>query len=269
MNLQRYSEHTLDSDRLRGGWVLDAGCRGFDFARAVAIAGCKVLAIDAGPDVEDFSPSIEGVIFDCVALTAPGPRVRQFFDGGGNASHLWREGDAAGVPVPCTTIRELMARYDIKRFDAIKLDVEGEEYAILAAWPGDVTRQISVEFHDFIGLNPRPSTPESWYAETFARLDSLYTVAQHEALPMHGAGVNYWDTLLVDRREELRAKATRPPGEMLGEMCDRVTNIEFMLRDLAKIDFTLRNMECKWKRNIRDLIVGIDRFAKRQAGKDQ
>lgn len=227
-------EHTLDVDRLRpGGWVLDAGCRGFEFSKALAEGGYSVLALDPSLDVRD--PHVRNVVFDPVALVGLGPRLRPFSDNVGNAGHLTRPADAPGRPIPCTTIKELMARYGIGRFEAVKLDVEGAEYEILAAWPGDVAEQVSIEFHDFLGLNPMPQDPEAWYRQTFTALGYWYDVLKHEALPMHCAGVNYWDTLLV-RKPAAEITACSPvqavdATAVLANLADRVANIEFLLRD--------------------------------------
>ena len=46
MKLEVVTDHTVDLDRLRGGWVLDAGCRDFTFAREMVRRGCRVLALD-------------------------------------------------------------------------------------------------------------------------------------------------------------------------------------------------------------------------------
>jgi FkbM family methyltransferase len=179
--------HSIDRSLLTaGGWVLDAGCRGFCFSRAVAAFGCKVLALDPARDIVD--PKLPGVHFLRKALTAKGGRCR-YVD---TPKKFWNyvvderlraEADGRNFSgqdvfkVECLSIAELMASYSIPRFDAVKLDIEGAEYDLLEHWPGAIARQLSVEFHDFY----REIFPEGpdYYARALPHLAQWYRCVQN------------------------------------------------------------------------------------------
>lgn len=238
MKLETICEHTLDVERLTpGGWVLDAGCRGFEFARAMVERGMCVLAMDPSVDVPAprYDPHI---LFERAALVGGGPLLQDFSDGTGNAAHLRRANEPKSCtrPVACVTVRQLMVRFGIDRFSAVKLDIEGAEYQVLATWPGDVADQISVEFHDFLGLNPRPQDPEGWYRDTWRFLDYWYEVAQHKRFEAQCAGANYWDTLLVahGRRTGGSPAEAIDVDAVLADTRDRLANLEYLVRDAER-----------------------------------
>lgn len=192
-NLICVGEHTVDANLLTsGGYVLDAGCRDFTFARGLAERGCRVVAVDADPTVED--PSVAGIAFANVAIAAQAgsvsfrmahnPEARGF-------AHLVG-GDGPVTTVRAVTIEDLMARYDVKLWDAVKLDVEGAEYDLLRAWPGPVAKQISIEFHEHCGARP-----QAVYDQIFKHLGQWYDLVQHEKTARHCTHPNFWDTVLV------------------------------------------------------------------------
>ena len=89
------------------------------------------------------------------------------------------QGDAgSAVQVPCTSLERLMADEHIAFFEIVKLDCEGAEYAILDGWPGPIARQITVEFHDFLGFNP-DARPEAYHARLLAQLSRWYDPVKH------------------------------------------------------------------------------------------
>jgi FkbM family methyltransferase len=189
-------EHTLDLDLLNGGWVLDVGARGFEFAKEILSLGCKVLSLDPSRTVKD--PEIEGIVFCNNALShwdAPGV----FHDwGNGTGSHL--AGDRPLISgsevykVECYSLETLMKRHCIKRFDAIKLDCEGVEYDILERLPGPVATQISGAFHDFIN----PSESPARHKRILSHISKWYQTIQHEASVRHGhTPPCHWDSLFV------------------------------------------------------------------------
>jgi FkbM family methyltransferase len=189
-------EHTIDLDLLSGGWVLDVGARGFEFAQEIVSLGCKVLSLDCSRTVQD--PHIEGITFRNLALSH-WDCVGSFQDwGNGTGSHL--AGDrppisgASLYQVNCTSIQTLMMVFQIKQFDAVKLDCEGAEYSILENWPGPVARQISCAFHDFINPDASPERHKG----VLLRLGNWYKTIQHEASVLHGhAPACHWDSLFV------------------------------------------------------------------------
>jgi FkbM family methyltransferase len=179
------SEHTFRKDMLTpGGWVLDAGARDFKFAKYCAKLGCKVISLDPSKDVRD--PHIDGIYFEPSALVAhcDDNEERLFIEISGEDNRII--GTAKDIPeghkpyhVVCTTINLLMRKYNVVGFDLVKLDIESSEYAIMRRWPGPITRQISVEFHDFMGLNPSPDNPNLYYDAMLTQIEPWYRPVLH------------------------------------------------------------------------------------------
>ena len=198
-NLVTIGEHTIDASLLTPrGWVLDAGCRDLTFARGLTERGCRVMALDADPTL--VNPKIENIDFYHFAIAArrgnfylhlaDNPEARCLV----NADQIV-EGQAY-VVVMAFTIADLLQMEKAKRFDAVKLDVEGAEYDILRTWPGPVAKQISVEFHEHV--KPRP---EKVYDDIFAHLGQWYDVVQHDKTRRHCTHPNFWDSLMILREE--------------------------------------------------------------------
>lgn len=189
-----------------GGWALDVGCRGFGFAKVLASLGCRVLALD--PDPAIVPPDDDRIVYECRAVVGADQKDSIYARfGDGCANHLCTRaadlpGYAEGVVVPCVTIADLMKAHDIEQFEVIKLDCEGSEYAILDRIAPGAAKQITVEFHDFLGFNPRTPDNERWYAELFAGpFGREYETVKHERTPLNGNGpLNYWDSLFVRRQ---------------------------------------------------------------------
>lgn len=201
-NLVCIGEHTIDASLLTPkGWVLDAGCRDFTFSRELARRGCRVVALDADPTVQD--PNIDGVHFRNRAIAAVAGTFNFCMHENPEARFLVKPGESVPgretVEVHAVTIRDLTdntyclnCRRGIVVWDVVKLDVEGAEYGILRTWPGPIARQISVEFHEH--CQPQP---QSVYDEIFAHLGQWYEVVQHEKTARHCTHPNYWDSLFV------------------------------------------------------------------------
>lgn len=191
MNLQIVAEHTIDVDLVSiCGHVLDAGCRDFHFSRVLASLGARVVAVDADPEVSD--PDIDGVRFERAVIDTDSGVRRFVVATEPQARHVVRSAAEDGVDVRAVTIQSLMQTHDVPIWDAVKLDVEGSEYAILRAWPGPIAKQISIEFHEHCV----PQPPDV-YDAIFNHLDQWYRVVQHVKERRHCAAPNYWDTLFV------------------------------------------------------------------------
>lgn len=194
MNLVVVGEHTVDLDRLTGGFVLDAGCRDFTFARGLVERRCHVLALDADPTVEN--PKIENVDFLNLALAAHPGTLRFRMTTDPQARHLSAFGHGGGdeVAVEAKTLAQVSDLWCVSVWDCVKLDIEGAEYEILKNWPGPIARQISVEFHDHV--SPRN---QSTYDDILSRLAQWYTLLQHVKEARHCCHPNFWDSLWVLR----------------------------------------------------------------------
>ena len=190
MFLAAIGDHTIDVDRLAGGFVLDAGCRNFYFAQHLNMMGCNVIAVDADPTVE--APKDFKGVFANVALATEGGERNFLMHDNPEARHLVRDGvfSFPTAKVQAVTLADVMAFYKIEHWDVVKLDIEGAEYEILQTWQGPIATQISVEFHEHCA--PRP--PEV-YDGILKHLGQWYDVVQHEKTARHFTSPNYWDSL--------------------------------------------------------------------------
>jgi FkbM family methyltransferase len=193
MNLRTLHEHTIDLDRLTpGGTVVDVGCRDFQFARAIAGWGCRVIALDPSLDVVPVGP-MPGVTFLNIGLAARDGVVMFREEGLGS-----RIAAGGGRKVQVTSLTSLLARAGCKIFDAVKLDCEGAEYDILLNWPGPVARQISVEFHDVYRRDGYPPNLSEFYPHMFTHIGQWYKIAKHN-ITRTADGDSFWDSLFVMR----------------------------------------------------------------------
>jgi FkbM family methyltransferase len=206
MNLKTLASHTLDLDLLpESPTVLDVGCRNWDFANAVLLERPKarVIALDPARDVYEAWKQNERrdgrIRYWPYALVEPGLEGPQTFAhfSTGEADYVTALGappaaDMETYIVSCVTIQGLMQTWEIRHWDAVKLDCEGAEAGILEFWPGPIATQISVEFHDW----DKPLQRSEGYYEHLWKLLPWYRAVQHE-LSKQGEGVGHWDSLLV------------------------------------------------------------------------
>ena len=167
--------HTFRSDLLtKGGYVLDLGCNDFVFSNYMLSIGMKVIALDPIKDLRipsnfkhlENNPNFTYLQRACVGVkngdTATyyeylhwganslvnKPEMLHRSTNGGHANNPYK----ASYEVPLTTLTELMSEFNIPKFEFIKIDVEGSEYGILSTFPHECTKQLSVEFHAFLGF---------------------------------------------------------------------------------------------------------------------
>jgi FkbM family methyltransferase len=193
--------HSYDPEILQpGGWALDVGCRGFEFSQLMVERGLQVIAVDADPGVGvAMDPNIWSLHFALIGVRPRGRRrpVTLYRDGDVCAYNIFRGTTSTALSVPSKTLKELMKELRIGFFEIVKLDCEGAEYSILENWPGPIAREISVEFHDFIGRNPEPD-PENYYQRMLAHIGQWYHVAKHsKAVPVWGGAPTYADSLFT------------------------------------------------------------------------
>lgn len=150
--------HTFDDDLLTGGWVIDAGCRGFTFAHELLIRDCNVLALD----IENFQvpnfnylSSNGKLIFKHAALSHKSGEIEAHFFGNGTGNFLkginGEPGNTEDRPcetksVKCITLNDIYNEIGTN-IDLLKLDIEGAEYEILENLE-PIPKQITVEFHE-------------------------------------------------------------------------------------------------------------------------
>ena len=93
-----------------------------------------------------------------------------------------------------------MLKYNIKKFELIKFDIEGSEYSILENLDWGISKQFSVEFHDFRSMNPYYPNNEIYYDKLLNKIKDDFNIITH-TITHHpgGAGYNYWDSLFVEK----------------------------------------------------------------------
>lgn len=149
--LRTIDGHTFNTKLVTpGGWVIDAGCRGWNFTNEFLKTN-PVYALD----IEDFQDVPDFVLFNNAALAAIRGNANAYFFGNGTGNFL--EG-INGVPgntkdrpcetksVSCITLDEIYAQIGTD-IEILKLDIEGSEYEVMS-YMEPIPKQITVEFHE-------------------------------------------------------------------------------------------------------------------------
>jgi FkbM family methyltransferase len=200
-------DYYIDESLLKpGGWALDAGCLRFNFAKEMASRGLSVVGLDPQPEV-DPNPDPKFIRYHRVALGPFKCRTAFAISQDQPSCHIvssempCHESETPlGYNVDVVTIDMVSATYKIKQWEAVKLDVEGMEYLILASWPGPIAKQICVEFHEHTSaVNYLAKYP---YELILKHLGQWYDIGTHErsyryCLPHH----NYWSSLFILKPE--------------------------------------------------------------------
>jgi FkbM family methyltransferase len=152
-------DHTFDEKLLTGGWVIDAGCRGWNFSYYCWMNfGSKTYGIDI--DKLTDVPYTESSRFKQAALTTHSGQTEAYFFGNGTGNFIK---GINGVPgntedrpcetrtVPCITLQDIYNEIGTD-IDLLKLDIEGAEYEILENIE-PIPKQITVEFHEHCHKN--------------------------------------------------------------------------------------------------------------------
>jgi FkbM family methyltransferase len=195
MKSLRLHEHTfLPSLIGRGGTVIDCGANKGEFAQfLVARTGALVHAIEADPRLAKFLPQHPSIARHHFAVTASGNSAILNLGILNCSSILYQEAGAQErVEVPATTLDAFCKENAIDEIDLLKLDIEGEEVRVLETISEQLlvrTKQITVEFHDFLQPAERP------------RIESLHRNLISRGFDMISfAYFSYRDTLFLNRR---------------------------------------------------------------------
>lgn len=191
MNLQVIDNHTVDVSRLSGGAVLDAGARGFRFAKHFAEFGHKVYAFDPAPDIEN--PRIKNVNFYRIGIIGDDTRRNWHLANAEDKEAAFLKEGPADKYVPTSDLEGIMSFCRIDHFDVIKLNVEGAEYDILRTLKRPIANQIVVSFHEHTGRG----IGREGCDKIVEQLGKWYEAVQHVWEPRYCSHPNYWDTLLV------------------------------------------------------------------------
>lgn len=189
-NILTVDNHSFRDDLLTKGPVLDAGARGYAFAKWFADRGHCVYAFDPSPDMGN---PPEGVRFYQSALVSSGyPKIMCLEMGPDpNAWYVRPSNKQIALVISTMTIAEL----GVPKWDLIKLNVEGSEYDVLDEIDGPISRQIVFSFHEH---TDRARGREEC-DRIITKLSKWYDVHNQVWEPRYGCRSNYWDVLLTER----------------------------------------------------------------------
>jgi FkbM family methyltransferase len=148
--------HTFDETLLRDGWVIDAGCRGWNFTNWCIDNHKDTLSID----IEDFkqeplSYKLPQHKIKQAALTNYSGQTECYLWGNGTGNFIKGiNGTPGNTPdrpvktelVPAITLQDIYKEIGTD-IDLLKLDIEGAEYLVLEKFE-PIPKQITVEFHE-------------------------------------------------------------------------------------------------------------------------
>jgi len=200
-----YHTHTYEPSLITsGGWGLDLGCNDFIFSRHLLSLGLKVIGIDPIKNIGVPQDLVENENFiylqkACVGIKNSETKTYYEYNSWGANSiyntpemlHRKENGGHANNPfkskyeVGLVTLSELMNTYNINQFEIIKIDVEGAEYDIIENLPSKCTKQLSIEFHDFLDLTPIKDV-ELYHKELTIKLKD-YFLSFEQKEPLKGS----------------------------------------------------------------------------------
>jgi FkbM family methyltransferase len=170
--------HTFDESLLSGGWVIDAGCRGWKFSYHCWLNyRSKVYSVD----IEDFKdkPETGSAKFKQAALTTHSTQTEAYFFGNGTGNFIKGINELPGnTPdrpcetkvIPCITLEDIYKEIGTD-IALLKLDIEGAEYAVMDRME-PIPKQITVEFHQHCHVKPH----EAYFNSIIERLSKYYHI---------------------------------------------------------------------------------------------
>jgi FkbM family methyltransferase len=197
MNIKCISEHTFDVDLFDKNYpVLDVGCRYFDLNN-IKNYGIDIVCIDPDPQVKPKNTSIK---FANIALSIKNGEMNLATFGNGTGNFIISKDQPNSgygfIKVQTMDILTIMKYFSISKWSAVKLDCEGSEYDILMNWPGPISNQISVEFHEH--SIPKQHTNE-YFNQLIKYLSTWYNPPiNFKKEKRHCLSIpNYWDVLFT------------------------------------------------------------------------
>lgn len=204
------AEHSIEEKIInKNGFILDLGCVNFGFSTKIKEYCDNVICVDPNPKIRKIP---EGIIYERAAITHDSSKKNTDF-------YIYSDNQACSllnlekdwcrllgkIEVDLITIEDVMNKYKIKQFELIKFDIEGGEYEILKNIDWTISKQFSVEFHDFRFMNPEYPNNNIYYDKLFNEMNKYCDIIQHEITDhegfANGLGRNYWDSLFVLKKD--------------------------------------------------------------------
>lgn len=196
-DVRTIAEHSVDLSLIhRQSKVLDLGCRNFSFANDILDYVDEVYCVD--PD-QSVNSNYEKVVVLNVAVTAESGYKDYVKFGNGTGNYI-RDTEVVGrgdsmQKVQCMTLDAISNLFHVKKWDLIKMDIEGSEYEVLMNLTQAPARQISVEFHQ----HTAKKKSAEYLQKLMMHLNQWYDIYNFNLTEAHGCGLNYWDVLLIEK----------------------------------------------------------------------
>lgn len=174
-------EHSFIEELLpKRAFILDLGCRGFEFTDYFKEKGHSVYSVDIDKlDRKDyFQFAISDKQGNCGIEYNCDPDATKM-------KH--------GTEVEMHTIKSFSELVEVTEWDLIKMDIEGAEYDILNNTQHPIAKQVSVEFHAHCG-----QTKQQLDA-LLIKLSQWYDIHNRVWEQRHGCSENYWDVILISK----------------------------------------------------------------------
>lgn len=203
------SEHTFLPELIKKeGYVLDLGCVNFNFSLGLKEYCNNIISVDPNLTIKDVP---EGISFEPKAIVSNDDKEVNFFiynDVSGysllNPSRDWCILQNI-VKVEACNLQDIMTKYNVQQFELIKIDIEGGEYALLENIDWTISKQYTIEFHDFRFMNPYNPNNEIYYGKIMEKMLNYCEIIQHENTDHPGfppgMGRNYWDSVFVLKKD--------------------------------------------------------------------
>jgi FkbM family methyltransferase len=161
MKVDTYWSHTFLPELIRSdGVIFDFGSNYGGFCKLVAPLCQRVICLEPDPYWEDRGISLPGnVLVLRKALAAKRGLVRLNLNPDKCSSMHYLDKGARSVEVDAITLADAVALAPAERIELIKMDIEGEEIAVLRDAPPEILQrvaQMTVEFHDFLDPGTTP-----------------------------------------------------------------------------------------------------------------
>ena len=197
-------EHTIEETLInKNGYILDIGCLGFQFTKEMKKYCNNIIGIDPNPNIKNIPNDI---IFYNKALVNNNSdyiNYHTYNDKSGN-SLLKPDKDWCKY-INTIKVKCIMKEHNIDQFELIKIDIEGGEYEFLNKIDWTISKQYTIEFHDFRNMNPYYPNNESYYDKLFSKMEKYCDIIKHKKTSHpgfpKGKGDNYWDSLFFLKKE--------------------------------------------------------------------